>query len=76
MRAEVPPDSLQSARVTPVIVGTAIPVSADRLVDSRTSNSYCMALVRIDESDLAAPNVRFYPGMPAAVNFRLSSAPP
>ena len=45
-------------------------VSADRLTDNRTGNSYYTALVSVDQSDLEAlPNVRLYPGMPATVMF-------
>jgi len=69
MRAEVHLTAYK-ARITPVVGGTAILVSADRLADSRIGNSYYATFVRIDGNDLAAvSNVRLYPGMPATVNF-------
>ena len=56
------------ARITPVVRGKVIQVSADRLTDNRTGNPYYLALVRVDEGELAElPNVRLYPGMPATV---------
>ena len=43
-------------------------VSADRLIEKRTDNPYYVALVRLDENDLAElPQVRLYPGMPTTV---------
>jgi HlyD family type I secretion membrane fusion protein len=58
------------ARITPVVRGKVIQVSADRLTDKRADNPYhyYVALVRIDEKDLAEiPNVQLYPGMPVTV---------
>jgi HlyD family type I secretion membrane fusion protein len=56
------------ARITPVVRGKVMQVSADRLTEKRTDNPYYVALVRIDENDLAElPNVRLYPGMPTTV---------
>jgi len=55
------------ARITPVVRGKVIQVSADRLTDKRADNPYhyYVALVRIDEKDLAEiPSVQLYPGMP------------
>jgi HlyD family type I secretion membrane fusion protein len=58
-------------RITPVVHGEVIQVSADRLTDNRTGNPYYIALVKIDEKDLAAlPEVKLYPGMPATVLVR------
>jgi HlyD family type I secretion membrane fusion protein len=55
-------------RITPVVRGKVTQVSADRLVDNRTGNPYYIALVQVDESELAdLPNVKLYPGMPANV---------
>jgi membrane fusion protein, type I secretion system len=55
-------------RITPVVRGKVMQVSADRLTEKRNDNPYYVALVRIDENDLAeVPNVRLYPGMPATV---------
>lgn len=69
MRADVHLTAYK-ARITPVVRGTATQVSADRLTDKRTGDSYYTALVRVDQSDLVAlPNVRLYPGMPATVMF-------
>jgi HlyD family type I secretion membrane fusion protein len=56
------------ARITPVVRGKVMQISADRLTEKRTDNPYYVALVRIDEKDLTEiPNVRLYPGMPATV---------
>jgi HlyD family type I secretion membrane fusion protein len=55
-------------RIIPMVHGTVIQVSADRLVDERTGVPYYSALVRINGEELAQlPNVRLYPGMPAQV---------
>jgi epimerase transport system membrane fusion protein len=55
-------------RIIPIVHGDVIQVSADRLTDQRTGNPYYTALVKVDESQLAAlPNVQLYPGMPAQV---------
>ena len=55
-------------RITPVVRGKVMQVSADRLTEKRTDNPYYVALVRIDENDLAElPDVRLYPGMPTTV---------
>jgi membrane fusion protein, type I secretion system len=61
-------------RITPVVHGKVMQVSADRLTEKRTDNArdnsafYYVALVRLDENDLAElPHVRLYPGMPATV---------
>jgi HlyD family type I secretion membrane fusion protein len=55
-------------RITPVVRGKVMQVSADRLTEKRTDAPYYVALVRIDQNDLAElPHVRLYPGMPATV---------
>jgi HlyD family type I secretion membrane fusion protein len=55
-------------RITPMVRGTVIQVSADRLTDPRTGFPYYTTLVRIDQKDLdALPEVKLYPGMPAQV---------
>jgi HlyD family type I secretion membrane fusion protein len=55
-------------RITPVVPGEVIQVSADRLTDNRTGNPYYIALIRVDEKEVAAiPNAKLYPGMPATV---------
>ena len=55
-------------RITPVVSGEVIQVSADRLTDNRTGNPYYVALIRVDEKEVAAiPNAKLYPGMPATV---------
>jgi HlyD family type I secretion membrane fusion protein len=55
-------------RITPVVRGKVMQVSADRLTEKRTDNPYYVTLVRLDENDLAElPNVRLYPGMPTTV---------
>ncbi len=48
--------------------GSVLTVSADRLVDQRTNQAYYVALVALDENDLAsAPELSLYPGMPVTV---------
>jgi HlyD family type I secretion membrane fusion protein len=55
-------------RITPVVHGTVIQVSADRLVDNRTGSPYYTALVGADEKELKdLPQIKLYPGMPANV---------
>jgi HlyD family type I secretion membrane fusion protein len=55
-------------RITPVVKGQVIQVSADRLVENRTGAPYYTALVRVGEGELAkVPNVKLYPGMAAIV---------
>jgi len=58
------------ARITPVVRGKLVQVSADRLTETRTGTFYYTALVQVDQKELAAlPNVKLYPGMPATVTF-------
>ena len=55
-------------RVVPTIHGTVITISADRLSDPKTNNSYFVASIRPDAAELAElPGVRLYPGMPVSV---------
>jgi membrane fusion protein, type I secretion system len=55
-------------RITPVVRGKVIQVSADRLTDSRTGNAYYTAMIEVDEQELGKiPGVKLYPGMPATV---------
>lgn len=55
-------------RIVPVIPGEVIHVSADRLVDQKSNQPFFIALVRLDEAELAKlPQVKLYPGMPATV---------
>jgi HlyD family type I secretion membrane fusion protein len=55
-------------RITPMVHGDLIQVSADRLTDNRTGQPYYTALVRIHQDELnELPNVHLYPGMPARV---------
>jgi membrane fusion protein, type I secretion system len=67
MRAEVHLTAYKQ-RTTPIVHGDVIQVSADRLTDGKTNNPYFVALVRVDEDELAdLPHIRLYPGMPATV---------
>jgi HlyD family secretion protein len=52
-------------RRTPPIDGMVTYVSADKLVDKKTNQSYYEAKVRIDEQMLKDENVELIPGMPA-----------
>jgi HlyD family type I secretion membrane fusion protein len=55
-------------RIVPTIHGEVVQVSADRLTDPKTNNSYFVASIRPDMAELARlPGVRLYPGMPATV---------
>ena len=55
-------------RIVPTIHGEVVNVSADRLTDPKTNNSYFVASIRPDSAELAAlPAVRLYPGMPVSV---------
>ncbi|HEU5272077.1 MAG TPA: HlyD family type I secretion periplasmic adaptor subunit [Xanthobacteraceae bacterium] len=67
MRADVHLTAYKQ-RITPVVKGEVIEVSADRLVETKTGTPYYSALVRIDDDELARlPNVKLYPGMSAIV---------
>jgi HlyD family type I secretion membrane fusion protein len=55
-------------RITPVVHGEVIQVSADRLTDNRNGNPYYVVLIAVDQKELALiPNAKLYPGMPATV---------
>jgi HlyD family type I secretion membrane fusion protein len=67
MRAEVHLTAYKQ-RITPIIHGSVLQISADRLTDNRTGVPYYTALLRVDERELEEiPNVQLYPGMPATV---------
>ena len=60
-------------RIVPTVRAEVIQVSADRLTDPKSTdpksnNAYYVALLRLNQQDLAAlPDVKLYPGMPAMV---------
>jgi HlyD family type I secretion membrane fusion protein len=55
-------------RIVPTIHGEVVNVSADRLTDPKTNNSFFLALIRPDLDELATlPGIRLYSGMPASV---------
>ena len=55
-------------RITPVVAGEVVQVSADRLTDPRNGNPYYTALISVNVKEVAAiPNAKLYPGMPATV---------
>lgn len=59
------------SRSTPLVFGTVTYVSADRLTDERTEESYYLANIDIDRQSLAdAGNLLLYPGMSAEVYIR------
>ena len=67
MRAEVHFTAYKQ-RVTPVINGILVDVSADRLTDKRTGQPYYTAVVRVDREELAkSKEIELYPGMAATV---------
>lgn len=67
MRAEVHLTAYKQ-RITPIIHGTVVDVSADRLTDERTGAPYYNALIQVDQNELKQlPSIQLYPGMPAMV---------
>jgi HlyD family type I secretion membrane fusion protein len=55
-------------RSSPVVPGTVLQVSADRLTDPRTGLGYYLAQVQLeDEAMLRTKDIRLAPGMPALV---------
>jgi epimerase transport system membrane fusion protein len=67
MRAELHLTAYKQ-RVLPVIHGEVTQVSADRLTEPKTNVPYYVALVRVDERELAdAKGVELQPGMSATV---------
>ncbi len=55
-------------KTLPRMRGSVVTVSADRLLDQRTNQAHYIALVALDEGDLAsAPELSLYPGMPVTV---------
>jgi len=65
MRAELHLTAYKQ-RIVPTIHGEVVTVSADRLTDPKTNNSYFVADIRPDLAELAElPAVHLYPGMPA-----------
>jgi len=67
MRAEIHLTAYKQ-RITPVVHGNVIQVSADRLTDDRTGAPYYTAQIQVDQSELdRLPNIHLYPGMPAMV---------
>ena len=67
MRAEVRLTAYKQ-RITPMVHGDVVAVSADRLMDPKKETPYYTAIVRLDAKELAElPNVHLYPGMPASV---------
>lgn len=58
-----------SMRTTPTLEGTVRKVSADRIVDDRTGESYYLARIELPEEHVwtVAPHVSLKPGMPAEV---------
>jgi epimerase transport system membrane fusion protein len=67
MRAEIHLTAYKQ-RITPIVHGTVLQISADRFTENRTGTPYYTALLKIDETELAEmPNIQLYPGMPATV---------
>ena len=54
-------------RRAPRLSGTVTHVSADRLVDKRTEQPYYATKIRVQDSRMAANDIRIIPGMPAQV---------
>jgi HlyD family type I secretion membrane fusion protein len=70
MRADVHLTAYKQ-RITPVVHGEVMQISADRLTDNKTNNPYYVVLIRIDEDELKLiPNAKLYPGMPAQVTIQ------
>ena len=52
-------------RTSPVVPGTVVRVSADRLTDQRTGIGYYLAHIKVDQEQVARfPSARLAPGMP------------
>lgn len=67
MPADIHFSTLKQA-VTPILNGTVLTVSADRLVDERTSQPYYLMRVAVDEKELEKlEGQKLIPGMPAEV---------
>jgi HlyD family type I secretion membrane fusion protein len=67
MKAEVHLTSYRQ-RDIPIVHGTVLQVSADRLTDPRTGSAHYLAQIRIDRAELAElPDARLTPGMSALV---------
>jgi HlyD family type I secretion membrane fusion protein len=67
MQAEVQLTAYKQ-RITPMIHGTVINVSADRLTDEKTGQPYYTGLIQVDQQELSKfPSIQLYPGMPATV---------
>jgi HlyD family secretion protein len=54
-------------RRAPRLTGTVTHVSADRLVDKRTEQPYYATKIRVQDTRMAANDIRIIPGMPAQV---------
>jgi len=54
-------------RRVPRLKGTVMQVSADRLVDGRTEQSYYSTKIRVEDPRIAEQHIRIIPGMPAQV---------
>jgi len=67
MRAEVHLTACKQ-RTIPIVHGTLLNVSADRLTDAKSGTGYYLAQVKVDEKELAELKyVKLAPGMPALV---------
>lgn len=67
MRAEIHLTAFKQ-RVTPMIHGEILTVSADRFQDQRTGQSYYTVTLDVDEKELAeTKNIYLAPGMPADI---------
>lgn len=67
MRAEVHLTAYKQ-RITPMVNGQVLLVSADRLTDQKTGQPYFAVILRVDPKELEGlPNIQLYPGMPAQV---------
>jgi HlyD family type I secretion membrane fusion protein len=67
MRAEVHLTAYKQ-RITPVVKGGVMQISADRLIDQKTGQPYYTATIALDRAELAQwQHIQLYPGMPAIV---------
>jgi HlyD family type I secretion membrane fusion protein len=67
LRAEVHLTAYKQ-RITPIVRGDVLQISADRITDQKTGQPYYLALIRLSADELAKlPSVQLYPGMPATV---------
>lgn len=73
MPADIRLSTITASTTTPVIEGTLITISADRLTDQRSGQPYYLGRIEVTKEgllELARHHVQLQPGMPADVIFK------